>query len=196
MRVLVACEFSGVVRDAFRALGHDALSCDLLPTERPGPHHQGDVRDLLDGGWDLMVAHPPCQYLANSGVRWLHTTPGRWGLMEEGARFFRQLLNAPVPCLAVENPVMHRYARDLVGGRATQTVQPWQFGEDAAKRTGLWLRGLPPLRPTNVLVKARYANQTPSGQNKLGPSPERAANRARTYPGIAAAMAAQWGGST
>lgn len=148
MRVLVACEFSGAVRDAFIALGHDAMSCDLLPTEAPGPHHEGDVRDVLGNSWDLMVAHPPCTYLTNSGVRWLHTKPGRWEQMREGAEFFRELLNAPIPRVAVENPIMHGYAREIVGRRADQIIHPWQFGHLESKATGLWLRGLPPLIST------------------------------------------------
>lgn len=192
--MLVACEFSGIVRDAFIAQGHDAMSVDLLPTERPGPHYQGDVAQILSGEvFDLMVAHPPCQYLANSGVRWLKDNRTRWIDMEYAAWFFRRLLEAPVPRVAVENPVMHKYAVNLIGRKHDQTIQPWQFGEDASKRTCLWLRGLPPLEPTEILKKERYANQTPSGQNKLGPSPDRAKERARTYPGIAAAMAEQWG---
>ena len=197
MRVLVAYEVSGVVRDAFIAAGHDAMSCDLSPTTSPGPHHTGHMWDLWATGqtWDLVVAHPPCTYLCNSGVRWLHTRPERWALMEDAAWTFRMALeDPPAPRVCVENPVMHRYAREIVGERPTQTIQPWQFGEDASKRTGLWLRNLPPLVATDVLIRDRYANQTPSGQNRLGPSPTRAAERARTYPGIAAAMAEQWGG--
>lgn len=204
LRVLVACEFSGVVRDAFIARGHDAMSCDLLPTERPGPHHVGDVREVLGEGWDLMVAHPPCTYLANSGVRWLYGKDGgtesrdetRWAAMEAGAAFFRALLEAPIPRIAVENPVMHRYARELVGSVATQTIQPWEFGHPESKRTGLWLRGLPPLLPTAILTKptsGHWDNQTPSGQNRLGPSEHRWAERSKTYQGIADAMAQQWG---
>lgn len=136
MRVLVACEFSGAVRDAFIALGHVAMSCDLLPTEMSGPHYEGDVRDVLGDGWDLMVAHPPCTYLTNSGVRWLHTKPGRWEQMREGAEFFRELLNAPIPRVAVENPIMHGYAREIVGRRADQVIHPWQFGHLESKATG------------------------------------------------------------
>lgn len=199
MRVLVVCEVSGVVRDAFRARGHDAWSCDVQPTQAPGPHHVGTMWGLFGHGqvWDLIIAHPPCTYLSNSGVRWLHTRPGRWRLMEDAARAFRVTLeDAPAPRVCVENPIMHGYAREIVGSRPTQTVQPWQFGEDASKRTGLWLRNLPALVPTNVVKRDRYANQTPSGQNRLGPSPTRAAERARTYPGIADAMAEQWGNLT
>lgn len=189
----MACEASGVVRDAFIARGHDAISCDLLPTAVPGPHYQGDVLDILGDGWDLMVAHPPCTFLSNSGVRWLTTDLTRWPKLIEGAVFFRELLQAPIPRVAVENPVMHHFASDIIGSRQTQTIQPWQFGHDASKRTGFWLRGLPELVPTDVLIKKQYANQTPSGQNKLGPSPQRAALRAVTYTGIAKGMAEQWG---
>lgn len=195
LRVLVACEFSGVVRDAFLAKGHDAVSCDLLPTESPGPHIEGDVLGVIEDGWDLMVAHPPCTYLCNSGVRWLHERPGRWAKMEAGASFFRALLEAPVSHIAIENPVMHGYARELVGRGPDQCVQPWEFGEDASKRTCFWLRALPPLLPTDVVVPAsgRYGNQTASGQNRLAPSPDRWKERSRFYPGMAAAMADQWG---
>ena len=141
----------------------------------------------------MMIAHPPCTYLANSGVRWLHTQPGRWNDMREGAAFFKRLLDAPIPKIAVENPVMHKYALAEIRQRPAQTVQPWQFGEDASKRTCLWLKGLPLLVPTKILRKERYANQTPSGQNNLGPSALRAHLRSMTYEGIAEAMASQWG---
>lgn len=196
MRVLVACEFSGTVRDAFRALGHDAISCDLLPTERPGPHHVGDCRDLLTDGWDLMVAHPPCTYLTKSGVRWLHTQPGRWALMQEGAEFFRCLLEAPIPLRAVENPVMHRYAVAVVGRKQDQIVQPWQFGHMESKATGLWLEGLPPLVPTDDVKEVTMA-LTPRERDRVhwaAPGPDRWKLRSLTYQGIADAMAAQWGG--
>ena len=126
MRVLVACEYSGRVRDAFIAQGHSAMSCDLLPSEAPGPHYQGDVREvLMPDCWDLLIAHPPCTYLANSGVRWLRTKPGRWEQMETGALFFKSLLEANIPRVAVENPVMHKYAVEIIGRRQDQTVQPW-----------------------------------------------------------------------
>lgn len=206
MRVLVACEYSGVVRDAFRALGHDAVSCDLLQSERPGPHVVGDVLDVLGDGWDLMVAHPPCTYLANSGVRWLYAggrgtaerDPVRWEAMLSAAGFFRELLTAPIPRVAVENPVMHGFARELIGHHPTvQTIQPWQFGHPESKTTQLWLRGLPPLVPTRILTRpasGHWDNQTASGQNRLGPSPDRWRERSRTYQGIADAMADQWGG--
>lgn len=187
MRVLVACEFSGIVRDAFRDRGHHAVSCDLLPSERPGPHYEGDVREVLDHGWDLMVAHPPCTHLAVSGARWFK---GKEAEQAESLAFVAALLSAPIPRIALENPVSIISSRIR---KPNQIIQPWQFGHDAAKKTCLWLKNLPALVPTDVLVKDLYANQTPSGQNKLGPSPDRWKERSRTYPGIAAAMAAQWG---
>mgnify|MGYP006189581721 CR=1 FL=1 len=196
MRVLVACEFSGKVRDAFTALGHDATSADLMPSETQGQHYQGDVRDILDQDWDLMVAHPPCQYLSNSGAHWLHRQEGRWEKMREGAEFFRDLWEADIEHIAIENPIMHKYSKEIIGRgelvKQSQIVQPYWFGHDASKATGLWLKNLPLLTPTNMLVKDRYANQTPSGQNKLGPSPDRWKLRSATYQGLADAMAQQW----
>lgn len=181
MRVLVACEFSGTVRDAFRALGHDAMSCDLLPSERPGPHYQGDVRDVLGAGWDLMVAHPPCTHLAVSGARWFAAKRCE---QEEALAFVRLLLDAPIPRIALENPVSVISSRIR---KPDQTIQPWQFGHGETKATCLWLTGLPPLVPTDI-VEGREARVW-----KMGPSPERWRERSRTFPGIAAAMAAQWG---
>jgi hypothetical protein len=200
VRVLVACEFSGIVRDAFIARGHDAVSCDLLPTERPGPHVQGDVLDLLDDGWDLMIAHPPCTYLSNAGVRHLHSIPSRngvlpavhgearWGAMREGAALFRALLNAPIPRIAVENPIMHKYAVAEIGRKQDQVVQPWMFGEPVQKAIGLWLVGLPLLLATGPMCEERHQLV-----HKMSPSPDRAKNRSRFFPGVAAAMASQWG---
>jgi hypothetical protein len=190
MRVLVACEFSGAVREAFRRRGHDAWSCDFLPPEIIGPHYQGDVRQILDAGWDLMIAHPPCQYLAGSGLHWNKRIPGRAALTAQALDFVLELMNAPIPRIALENPVGRI---NTAYRKPDQIIQPWQFGEDASKATCLWLKGLKPLVPTNVIRKARYANQTPSGQNKLGPSPDRWKERSRTYPGIAEAIADQWG---
>lgn len=255
MRVLVACEFSGLVRRAFRALGHDAWSCDLLPAEDGGPHIQGDVLNRLADGWDLMIAHPPCTYLCSSGLHWNHRVPGRQQLTEDALAFVCALLDAPIPRIALENPV------GCIGTRirkAVQFVQPWQFGHNASKTTCLWLKGLPCLKPTNIVPpsgwvsvrfasdlpacdccgepycdehqthywecqcvgptqdgyrykevlgclfatdaqdgpqKMLWANQTPSGQNKMGPSPDRWKERSRTYEGIAKAMADQWGRS-
>lgn len=199
MRVLVACEFSGIVRDAFIAAGHDAMSCDLLPTERPGPHYQGDVRDVLADGWDLMVAHPPCTYLTNAGVRWLYGDYGhkmadsslvgepRWAAMREGAALFRDLLAAPIPMIAVENPIMHKFALAEIGRRQDQVVQPWMFGDPVQKAVALWLVGLPLLLATGPMNQERHQLV-----HKMAPSPDRAHKRSMFFPGIAAAMAAQW----
>lgn len=185
MRVLVACEYSGIVRDAFTARGHDAMSADLLPTESPGPHHEGDVLEVLDGSWDLMVAHPPCTYLTNSGVRWLHERPERWESMREGAEFFNALWRAPIPRVAIENPVPHKYARDIIGPYS-QSIQPWQFGDGETKRICLWLRGLPPLMPTQVVYERE------ARVHMLPPGPDRQKERSRFFPGVARAMADQW----
>ena len=193
MRILVACEYSGIVRDAFIALGHDAMSCDLLPTERPGPHYQGDIFDIIGEGWDLMIAHPPCTYLAGSGLHWNGRVPGRAELTEEALEFVRRLLDAPIPKIALENPVGCISSRIR---KPDQIIQPWHFGDDASKKTCLWLKELPLLKGTNRLPGdnlTRRANQTASGQNKLGPSPDRQKIRSKTYQGIADAMAAQWG---
>lgn len=196
MRVLVACEYSGAVRDAFRARDHDAMSCDLLPTDVDGPHYQGDVFDVIGDGWDLMVAHPPCTYLSSSGLHWNGRVEGRAAKTEDALAFVRALLDAPIPRIAVENPI------GCIGTRirkADQTIQPHQFGDDASKATCLWLKGLPHLTPTAhvpgraVNGKPRWANQTDSGQNRLAPSVDRWKLRSATFPGIAAAMADQWG---
>ena len=196
MRVLIACEYSGRVRNAFAALGHDAMSCDLLPSETPGKHYQGDVLELAySGEFDLMVAHPPCTYLTNSGVCWLHKDPARWALLDEGAEFFKKLLHAPVPRKCIENPIMHKYARERVGRNKTQVIQPWMFGHLEQKATCLWLDGLPPLKPTNI-VKAEMMKLTHAERNRLhycSPGPDRWKERSRTYEGIALAMAQQWG---
>jgi hypothetical protein len=248
MRVLVACEFSGTVRDAFRAYGHNAVSCDLLASQRPGAHYVGDVKDLLDGWepvsftgdcdpegdswcqvrdedlsecpcigptqdgieyrevggvllgrpiaapyWDLMIAHPPCTYLSVSGLHWNKRRPERQAQTEQALEFVASLLAAPIPRIALENPIGVISSRIR---KPDQIIQPWQFGHDASKATCLWLKGLPALAHTDVLPggrSARRANQTVSGQNKLAPSPDRWKLRSLTYPGIADAMASQWG---
>lgn len=193
MRILVACEFSGIVREAFKAKGHDAWSCDLLPTEIPGQHIQGDVLEILNDGWDLMIAHPPCTYLSVSGLHWNGRVPGRAEKTEEALTFVRALMNAPINHIAVENPVSCISTRIR---KPDQVIQPWYFGEDASKKTCLWLKNLPLLKETNRLPgdeKTRRGNQTPNGQNKLGPSPDRWKERSRTYKGVAEAMATQWG---
>lgn len=204
-RVLVACEFSGVVRDAFLAAGHDAISVDLLPTERPGPHIVGDAIEAIRRVRPtLLIAHPPCTYLANSGVRWLYGGKGterdaeRWIAMETAARFFAQLLAAPVARVVVENPIMHGYGHDFALRRAAdyaggviqfsvQTIQPWQFGHPETKATQLWRRNVPALVPTNI-VDGREPRV-----HHASPGPDRWKERSRTLPGIAAAMADQWG---
>lgn len=189
MKVLVACEFSGTVRDAFINNGHDAWSCDLLPTEKPGPHIKGDVLKVLDEGWDLMVAHPPCTHIAVSGARWFPEKRAD-GRQQEAIDFFMSMVNAPINKIAIENPIS---IMSTIYRKPDQVIQPWMFGEDASKATCIWLKNLPKLQPTNIIKKERYSNQTPSGQNKLGPSPTRAAERSKTYAGVARAMAKQWG---
>jgi hypothetical protein len=196
MRVLVACEYSGTVRDAFASLGHDAMSCDILQTDVAGRHYQGDVLDVLDDGWDLMIAHPPCTYLTNAGVTWLHRDPDRWAKLDEGAAFFKLLLTANIPRIAVENPIMHKYAKERIGGiRQSQVVQPWMFGHMEQKATCLWIKGLPFLKPTNNVKDEMMA--LPKNQRQrlhyLPPGPDRWKERSKTYFGIAQAMAQQWG---
>ena len=214
MRVLVGCEFSGIVRDAFIAAGHDAMSCDLLPSERPGPHHVGDVRELLADGWDLAIFHPPCTHLAVSGARWFAEKRAE---QAEALAFVRLLLDAPIPRIALENPVSVISSRIR---KPDQIIQPWMFGTPETKTTCLWLNGLPALEPTDIVVpewvhlskKGKRDNPTHflTGRttrvlkgaqlaqweriHREPPGPDRWKNRSRTLPGIAAAMAAQWGG--
>ena len=181
MRVLVACEFSGVVRDAFKERGHDAWSCDLLPTETPGKHFQQDVLSILEDGWDLLIAHPPCTHLAVSGARWFKEKQEE---QKEALLFVRALLDAPVARIALENPV------SIISSRVrkpNQIIQPWQFGHGETKATCLWLKGLPNLVPTNI-VSGREARV-----HRMPPSPDRWKERSKTFTGIAQAMAAQWG---
>ena len=190
MKVLVACEYSGTVRDAFIRAGHEAMSCDLLPTDVPGPHYQGNVLDLLDNEWDLMIAHPPCTHLAVSGARWFKDKQNE---QAEALNFVRLLLNAPIERIALENPVSVISSRIR---KPDQIIQPWQYGHPEAKATCLWLKNLPLLNPTDILEKPAigyWQNQTPSGQNKLSPSKDRWKIRSATYKGIAEAMAQQWG---
>jgi site-specific DNA-cytosine methylase len=181
MKVLVACEYSGTVRDAFIAAGHEALSCDLLPTDIPGPHYQGDVRDVLSDGWDLMIAHPPCTHLAVSGARWFKDKQAE---QAEALDFVRLLLDAPIERIALENPVSVISSRIR---KPDQIIQPWQFGHGETKATCLWLKGLPKLTPTEI-VDGREARV-----HKLPPSADRWKIRSTTYKGIAEAMAQQWG---
>lgn len=197
MKVLIACEYSGRVRDAFIGGGHDAISCDLLPTDSPGPHYQGDVFDIINDGWDLMIAHPPCTYLSVSGMHWTSRGLRDPQLTEDALNFVRLLIKAPIKMIAVENPVSVISSRIR---KPDQIIQPWQFGHDASKKTCLWLQGLKKLMPTELIEprvidgKKRWGNQTASGQNKLAPSKDRWKIRSMTYQGIADAMANQWGG--
>ena len=198
MRVLVACEYSGTVRDAFLARGHYAMSCDLLPCDslNSGDHHQGNVADILDHDWDLLIAHPPCTYLANSGVSWLHRKPDRWAQLDDGAAFFKMFLDSPIKRKCIENPIMHKYAIERIGGvKQTQIVQPWMFGHMEQKATGLWLTGLPELQATNNVRDAMMLlpKRERERLHYLPPSPNRWKLRSTTYAGIAAAMAEQWG---
>jgi hypothetical protein len=184
-RVLVACEYSGRVRNAFAALGWDAWSCDLLPSETPGNHIQDDVRKHLHHDWDIMVGHPECTRIANSGVRWLDER-GLWDQLDDACAFFRCLLDAPVKHIALENPIPHKYALDRIGRKYDQIIQPWQHGHGETKATCLWLKNLPKLTPSNVV----------SGREqriwKLPPSEDRWKERSRTFSGVAQAMANQW----
>lgn len=185
LRVLIACEYSGAVRDAFIARGHDAMSCDLLPTEAPGPHYQGDVRDVLDYPWDLAIFHPPCTHLSVSGARHFEAKKMD-GRQQAAVSFFLMLAKADIPRIAIENPVC---IMSSLYRKPDQIIQPWQFGHGETKATCLWLKGLPPLRPTNIV----------SGRSdrihRLPPSADRWKIRSATYAGIAEAMADQWGGS-
>jgi len=193
MRVLIACESSGTVRDAFLLEGHEAMSCDLLPTEKPGPHYQGDVRDVLNYPWDLMIAHPPCTHLSVSGARYFEEKRLD-GRQQAAASFFMLLAKADIPMICIENPVC---IMATLWRKPDQIIQPWMFGHPESKSTCLWLKGLEPLKATNILPppeSGRWENQTPSGQNRLPPSEDRWKIRAKTYPGIAEAMVEQWTG--
>lgn len=232
MRVLIACEFTGTVRRAFAALGHDVWSCDLLPSlDRSNKHIVGDVRTILRDGWDLLaVMHPPCTRLANSGVRWLDEPPGKltaehytaaeiaayrtmsrdqrlafmWQKLDEGAALFSDCWNAPIDRIAIENPVMHKHAKERIANYAefAQSIQPWMFGDDESKRTCFWLKGLKPLAPTYPTYDAfRAAHNLPADHKPLqrvhlaAPGAQRWAERSKFFPAVAEAMAAQWGGA-
>jgi len=181
-KVLIACEYSGTVRDAFIAMGHEAMSCDLLPTDVPGPHYQGDVFDIINDGWDLMIAHPPCTHLAVSGARHFEAKKES-GVQDEALAFVQALLDAPIDCIALENPISIISSRIR---KPDQIIQPWQFGHGETKATCLWLKNLPKLTPTNI-VSGREAKI-----HKMPPGPLRWKLRSTTYKGIAAAMAQQW----
>lgn len=182
--ILIACEFSGIVRDAFIERGHDAISCDLLPTESEGPHIQGDVREVLRRRWKMVIGFPPCTYLCNSGVRWLYEKEGRWAEMRKSSYFFMNLLDANAHYVAVENPIMHRHTNIR---KYNFSVQPYEFGHGETKRTCFWTKNLPPLVPTNI-VEGRKPRV-----HYEAPSKDRWKKRSITYPGIAQAMAEQWG---
>lgn len=187
MRVLVGCEYSGTVRDEFIKRGHDAMSCDLLPTESPGPHYQGNIFDILNDGWDMLLAFYSCTYLCNSGVRWLYEQEGRWAKMKAAARDFKRLWDCPIPLKSLENPIMHKHAKKIINVDYSQIIQPWQFGHGETKATCLWLDGLPPLKPTNIV------NGRQGRIHKMPPSEDRGKLRSLTFQGIAEAMADQWG---
>ena len=191
MDILIACEFSGIVRDAFISIGHNAISCDLLSTEKKGPHIKGDIIPLLGYRWDLVIAHPPCTYLCNSGVRWLFNKEGkknleRWGKMHQSTLFFNMIKHANSDKICIENPIPHKYAKNAIG-EYSQIIQPWQFGHGETKATCLWLKGLKKLKPTNI-VSGRAQRI-----HKMAPSKDRGKLRSITFKGIAEAMAEQWG---
>ena len=203
LKILVACEYSGIVRDAFTAKGHDVTSCDLLPTEKPGKHYEGDVYDILyKDDWEMMIAHPDCTYLCSSGLHWNNKIEGRAQKTEDALEFITDLWTCGIPKICLENPVGCINTRLKFMPRP-QYIQPYNFGEDASKKTGLWLKGLRPLRATkqiegrkvkkNGRIYRRWSNQTDSGQNNLGPSKTRGKDRSLTYQGLADAMAKQWG---
>lgn len=202
MRVLVGCEYSGIVRDAFRKRGHYAMSCDLRESEKPGPHYTGSVLDVIDDGWDIGIFHPPCTRLTNAGVRWLHKPPkGRtidemWQELDEAAKFYIALRDAPIAKKGLENPIMHHHAQERIGNPVRHIVQPWWFGDPAFKATGFELIGLSPLVATNKLTppnKGTEEHKQWSWIHRMPPGPTRERERSRTFQGIADAMADQWG---
>lgn len=195
MKILIACETSGTIRDVLTNLGHDVTSCDILRSDVPGKHYQGDVRDILGHGWDMLIGHPPCTYLCSSGMHWTVRGLRDPKLTEDALEFARLLMDYDIPKIAIENPV------GIISSRIRppdQYIQPYEFGDDASKKTGLWLKNLPKLIPTSYIEpriingKKRWANQCDSGQNKLGPSELRWKERSKTYSGIANAIAHQW----
>ena len=192
MKVLVACEYSGIVRDAFAAKGHNAWSCDILPTESPGNHYQGDVLEHLDKGWDLMIAHPPCTYLSNAGARYLYPkgklNEDRYKLGLKAKEFFMALYNAPINKICVENPISSRI---FALPKYTQTIQPYEYGHPVQKKTCLWLKNLPELKPTNIIYKRQSTKIPGNWFNKGGK--DRQKNRSKFFDGFAQAMADQWG---
>lgn len=198
MNILIACEESGVVRDAFRRRGHNAWSCDILPTSTPSDYHyQCDVREVLYQDWDMVIAHPPCTYLTNTGVSWLYKKPGRWEQLKEGGEFFKLFLNLKTEYVAVENPIPHKYALEIIGRKYDQIIQPYQFGHAERKATCLWLKNLPKLQPTKDCKAEMLALPKKESQrlHYLPPSPQRSVLRSKTFKGIAEAMADQWKGN-
>jgi hypothetical protein len=203
VRILIACEESATVREAFRELGHDAWSCDILSSRIPGNHYQCNVMEVLDMGWDLMVAHPPCTFLANSGAKHLYIgkkkengrDEKRWKNMVEAALFFKELLSSKIPLVAVENPVMLGYAVNIIGMKSSQTIQPYMFGHMEQKATCLWLKGLPFLRGTQDVYEEmmKLPKRERERIHHMPPGKDRQRERSVTYPGIAKAMAEQWG---
>lgn len=197
MKILIDCEFTGTIRREMEAKGHDCWSCDLLPSEDNSPKHI--IGDAIEAAyrqhWDMMIAHPPCTYLTNTGVSWLHKRPERWEQLVDAANFFHKLLNAPIERIAIENPIPHKYALALIGCKYDQLIQPWMFGHMETKATCLWLRGLPKLVPTTNLKAETMAlpAKVRGRLHHLPPSPDRWKERSRTYSGIAKAMADQWG---
>lgn len=200
MKVLIGCEESGTVREAFARLGHDAWSCDILPSRMPGKHIQADVLTVLNDGWDLAIFHTPCTYLSNSGVRWLYNRDGtrneqRWQMMKHDALLFKKTMEADIPMIANENPIMHKYAIAIIGRHRDQIVQPFMFGHPESKATCLWLKNLPPLVATNDVRNIMKSLPKREAQriHYMPPGKDRQRNRSVTYQGIADAMAAQWG---
>lgn len=192
MNILIACEYSGTVRDAFNKKGHFSLSCDVLPTDTQGPHYQGDIRDVLTQDWDLIIAHPPCTYLCNSGVSWLYKDESRWDKLHDAISFFKLFLGHPCKKICIENPIPHKHT---LLPKYSQIIQPWMFGHTETKATCLWLKGLPLLKEENN-VKEQMMLLPKNQQQKmhyLPPSKDRAKLRSKTYQGIADAMANQWG---
>jgi len=195
MKILVACEFSGVVRDAFIRAGHDAVSCDIIDSESDfGPHIKTNVIDILGDSWDMMIAHPPCTYLCNSGVRWLHERPERWIDLDKACAFFKMLYCAPIPKIAIENPIMHKHAKERLHIDACdQVIQPWMFGHPEKKATCLWLKGLDPLEPvTDLREEMKSMQKKDINRAWYMSNKDRAKTRSKTFYGIAEQMAKQW----
>ena len=196
MKILIACEYSGTVRDAFTEKGHDAMSCDLLPTDKPGKHYQGNVIDIINDDWDMLIAHPPCTYMSNSGVCHLHKDTNRWVELFKAGDFFKRLLDADIPKIVIENPIMHKYGKQLIGNiKQSQVIQPWMHGHTEQKATCLWIKGLPLLVESNN-VKDEMMLLPKNKRERLHylpPSADRWKLRSTTYQGIANAMAEQWG---